>query len=582
MAGRTIAPFLDYLRRLHHVGDADQRNDAELLRAFVANNDRDAIAAVVARHASLVWGVCRRILGHEQDAEDAFQATFLILARHAGSRRWHSSVGGWLHTVAQRLAVRAKKRREQQRLREQATERTPTAESSLTDLAAVVDEELRHLPEKYRTPLLLHYLEGMTAEAAARQLGLSRTTFYNRLASGRELLRDRLSRQGLSLAAPLLVASLTQEAKAIAPSLIQTAMRAALGHASERVATLAAEALGATAAMKVKIGLTLGLLLGMAAGGVAMLMPRTPAAPIFQAERPIESPKAEDKAAGRVDRHGDPLPEGVIARLGTLRFRVEGEIAGLAFAPDGKTLAVGSHQGVWLLDAVGGKRLRRLDTSPAVTRRLAFSADGKRLIGTSVAWDKGVPRRVMRVWQTASGRQLLECQEAAGARWLGWSASGQPLAFYTGNGEMRLRDVATGRERAFSAKDLADPMRSAGAVCAGNSTLLAAADEKGVVHVWEAANGQERCALQSGRVRGLALSSTGRWLAALSKNADNKESVQLWDLTTSKIHREIAADQPSNFSAWFKIRPFRVARADAERPAQRGWQGRESLCFGQD
>jgi RNA polymerase sigma factor (sigma-70 family) len=90
-----------------------------LLHAFVTNCDQGAFAAVVARHASLVWGVCRRILGHQQDAEDAFQATFVILARRAASTRWQASVGGWLHTVAQRLAVCTRQQTEQRRAQEQ-------------------------------------------------------------------------------------------------------------------------------------------------------------------------------------------------------------------------------------------------------------------------------------------------------------------------------------------------------------------------------------------------------------------------------------------------------------------------------
>ena len=115
MAGIPLQNVLDHLRRLHGDADAAQRSDRELLHAFAANRDQDAFAVVVRRHAALVWGVCRRILGHQQDAEDAFQATFVILARRAGSTRWRPSVGAWLHTVAQRLAVRARRQAEQRR-----------------------------------------------------------------------------------------------------------------------------------------------------------------------------------------------------------------------------------------------------------------------------------------------------------------------------------------------------------------------------------------------------------------------------------------------------------------------------------
>jgi RNA polymerase sigma factor (sigma-70 family) len=176
MAGIPLHTVLEHFRRLHPAGNEAERSDRELLHSFVTENNQEAFAMVLTRHAPLVWGVCRRILGHQQDAEDAFQATFLTLARRARSTRWRASVSNWLYTVAHRLAVRARQRRQQQRLREQEASQRPPTESSLHDLAAV-DEELRRLPERYRELLLLHYLEGVTAEAAARQLRLRRGTF---------------------------------------------------------------------------------------------------------------------------------------------------------------------------------------------------------------------------------------------------------------------------------------------------------------------------------------------------------------------------------------------------------------------
>jgi RNA polymerase sigma factor (sigma-70 family) len=545
MADIAIHTVLDYLRRLHGVAEATQRSDRDLLRAFANNNDQDAFAVVVTRHAPLVWGVCRRILGHQQDAEDAFQATFLILARRAGSVRWQASVGGWLHTVAQRLALRARKQAEQRRLSEQDRSRTPPIDSSLRDLAAVVDEELRQLPAKYREPLLLHYLEGMTAETAARQLGVSRAAFYNRLNRGRELLRGRLSRQGLSLAAPLLAASLTQGAEAAAPSLVQATLRGLTGSIPERVAALAAEALRTTALLELKLGLALGLLLGVAAGGVAMLTPRTPMAPIPQAVHPAEPPKAEDKAAARLDRHGDPLPEGAVARLGTLRFRVDGEIQKLTFAPDGKMIAVVSGEGVWLLDAINGKPLRHIDSASTLNPRLAFSPDGKRLLGTCEVRGKDRYRRLVRLWETASGRKLLEC-ERNDVRWLGWSAEGQPLAAYLDEKEIRLRELATGRERRFPAQDFLVPLRAKACSCtAGEKFLAAGGGEKGLIHVWNLVDGSERCLVKTGSayVTSLALSLDERWLASLAQNAAGERSVRLWDTATGKILHTIAADR---------------------------------------
>jgi RNA polymerase sigma factor (sigma-70 family) len=522
-----------------------------LLRAFVTDNDQDAFAVVVTRHAPLVWGVCRRILGHRQDAEDAFQATFLILARRAGSARWQASVGGWLYTVAHRLAVRARKHTERRRACERAASLTLPAESSLCELAAVVDEELRRLPAKYRDPLLLHYLEGATAEAAARQLDLSRGTFYNRLNRGRELLRGRLTRQGLSLAAPLLAAALTHEAEAASPSLIQAALRGTTESVPARVATLAVEALRNTLLTKLKIGLALGLLLGMAAGGVAMLTPRAPMAPLPQAEHPAEPPKAEDKVAMRVDRYGDPLPPGAVARLGTIRFRAPGEIMSLAYSPDGKTIAVASHGGLFLFDAASGKRLRQLSLPNAMWDRempLAFSPDGKRLARRTGKQDGQRYKDVVFVWELAGNGKPRE-YDAECAMWIGWSSDGEPQAVCLEKDAFCLRNLASGSSKRFECKEFHQPEFYfwIACACAPAGKTLAIADEQCRVHIWDTAAGRQRCALsfKNAYIHALAFSHDGRILASLVRDqaAQPHWRVQLWDARTGAALHTLATDQ---------------------------------------
>jgi RNA polymerase sigma factor (sigma-70 family) len=558
MASNPLHTVLDHLRRLHSVSSAAQRTDRELLRTFAHNNDQDAFAIVVTRHAPLVWGVCRRILGNHQDAEDAFQATFLILARRAGSARWQASIGGWLHMVAQRLAMRVRKQIEKQRIHEREASRTPPVDTSLRELAAVVDEELRRLPVKYREPLLLHYLEGATAEAAARQLGLSRTTFYNRLAYGRELLRERLSRQGLSLTAPLLAAALTAEAEAASQPLIQTTVRGVMGKVSERVAALAAEMLARTAMMKLKISLALGLLLGLSAGGVAMLTPSAPMDAVPQAERPAEPSKAEDKAAVRVDRYGDPLPQGAIARLGTRRWRASDNVATLAFTPDGQTVLTVSPaensladsppaNGLCLFDIVTGKRIKSIRLPGTFFGRIALSADGKRLAAACTLWpDEDRRKTVVQILELSSGRKLQEFDvgklDVEDLLWLGWSADDHPLAANLGKGEMILHDLATGRERRFPAKDLPEPRRNWVCKCVVGKNILAASDEKGSIHLWNLADGKKRYVLKSGDsvVHSLALSANGRLLASL---APGSAGVRLWNTATGEAVPRIATEQ---------------------------------------
>jgi RNA polymerase sigma factor (sigma-70 family) len=547
MAGIQLHSMLDHLRRLQGIADSAQRSDRELLRAFVANNDQDAFATVVTRHAPLVWGVCRRILGQRQDAEDAFQATILILARRAGSIRWQSSIGGWLHTVAQRLALRARKQADQRRFCEREASRMPPNDSSLRELAAVVDQELRRLPAKYREPLLLHYLENATAEAAARQLGLSRGTFYNRLTRGRELLRGRLSRQGLSLAAPLLVAALTADAEAASRSLIETTLRNVMGTAPKRVAALATEALGVTAIAKLKIGLALSLLLGIAAGGVAMLTPSAPLAPLPQAEGPVAPPNADDKAAVRVDLHGDPLPPGAITRLGTLRFRAPDEIEWLTFAPDNKTLLVSSRGGLFLFDAFRGKRLRRIPSSSPSWRPdefLTFSSDGKQLIGRGHKISGSFATQVVRVWETAGGHQTQEHDIGQWVLWVGWSSEGQPLALRVeDNGTLHLHELSIGRSRPFScAKPSKYPSgaisRDPPFACSPRGHALAVADDEGTVHIWDTNTGRETRTLQpkENGVYSLTFSPDGgRLMIRTAKD------VQMWDAIQGKIVYNVEA-----------------------------------------
>jgi RNA polymerase sigma factor (sigma-70 family) len=560
MAINALPMVLNHLRRLERGPDTAQRTDRELLRAFDADKDQDAFAVVVTRHAPLVWGVCRRILAHHQDAEDAFQATFLILAQQAGSARWQASVGGWLYTVAQRLAVRARKQTAQRHIREREASRTAPADASLRELAAVVDEELRRLPAKFREPLLLHYLEGATAETAAWQLGLCRTEFYNRLAYGRELLREGLRRQGLSLAAPLLAAALAPGAEAASRSLIQATIRGVMGAMPKRVVEMTVKASGGMAIMNLKAGLTLGLLLGMAAAGMAMLTPRAPMAPLRQQELPAEPPRAEDNAVVPVDRYGDPLPQGAIARLGTLRFRTEAERANdLAFAPDGKTIAVASMSGVWLFDAATGRRTQTCQPLHGYPWQVAFSPDGKRLLA-AIQGTKRIPVKNgfklstgVQIWDLASGHQATEVALENILR-LGWTAEGEPVVACRDKDTIDLHEVATGKKRRFSAKDLSTPTSP---VCAvGKRVFAATGNETGIIHVWDMTSGEERWTLQTGGrftlSHSLVLSPDERWLASLTSTAPpDRSRLQVWSLTTGQARLIATGDQEHLASAAF-------------------------------
>jgi RNA polymerase sigma factor (sigma-70 family) len=161
MAGRRLPGVLDFIRRLAS-GSADSaHSDRHLLARFIQECDESAFAVLVRRHGPLVWGVCRRILEREQDAEDAFQAVFLVLARRAGAVRWHHDIGSWLYGVAYRIARKARGQslRRAARIGPLPEVAAATAEEEeWTQLRPVLDEEINRLPEKYRMPIVLCYL----------------------------------------------------------------------------------------------------------------------------------------------------------------------------------------------------------------------------------------------------------------------------------------------------------------------------------------------------------------------------------------------------------------------------------------
>jgi RNA polymerase sigma factor (sigma-70 family) len=234
---------------MHEVAGSPSQSeltDERLLGDYVANRDAGAFAAIMRRHGGMVSAVCRRMLWREQDVEDAFQATFLVLMRKAPSVSKPKLLGNWLYGVAYRIASKVRQANIRQRTREAPMVDVPAPEAddnvSWRDLRPVLDDELQRLPLRYRRPIVLFYLEGKSAEEVATALGRPRNTVLSQLARARERLRVRLSRRNLALSVGVLVSLLERTASsdaAIPESWLHWGMQA---HASSLTAG------GATAA----------------------------------------------------------------------------------------------------------------------------------------------------------------------------------------------------------------------------------------------------------------------------------------------------------------------------------------------
>jgi RNA polymerase sigma factor (sigma-70 family) len=322
MAGTSTNPALRFVRA---AADHDPGGDPDrlLLARFVDEADGSAFQVLVRRYGPLVLGVCARVLGSEHDAEDAFQATFLVLACKAGSLRAPESLGPWLHGVAYRTALKAKARALRRRRIEEplADLAAPPAPDDLLrhEVRVVLDEEVSRLPERYRAPVVLCYLEGRTNEEAARLLGCPPGTVYSRLAAARDRLRRRLGRRGLAPSAGVLVAALSGgTASAVSASAVVVTSQAALAFAAGPAAAAgttpaaaAALAEGVLRAMfftKLKIAAAAVLAVGVAvAAGVLSCRAGEgsdgrDADPARPAARGAEQPKAEEKPKSDKER----------------------------------------------------------------------------------------------------------------------------------------------------------------------------------------------------------------------------------------------------------------------------------------
>ncbi len=574
------APTL--LRHLHRLA-APTVSDTALLTRWAERHDQGAFAELVSRHGPMVLGVCRRVLGDAQHAEDVFQATFLVLADKAEALRRPDALPGFLYHVALRLArkARAAARRRPACARPEAPEppdRQPHPLDVLSgrELLAQLDEEVARLPRAYRLPVLLCVLQERSVEEAAGLLGWSAGSVRGRLTRGRERLRDRLTRRGLSLS----VGAVTVLAPAALPERLRAAaVRNLANPVSPAVRTLAA---GFAPALTPRM-FALGVLLAVAGLVTALTLgaapqPQAPAAPA-PAGPPAKAPERP-----RVDRHGDPLPPGAIARLGTVRFRVTDEVQALAYAPDGKTLAVASYGGLSFFDTASGKRVGHIKSTwmhPEVL--LAYSPDGKRLAARLMERTGKGSGWLIRVWELPGGAKS-RAYPVENPFWLGWSAAGEPLAMALEQGGLRLHELAAGRSRRFDFADAPRPQLFNYTVFAATpgARRIAVADAgRRTIHLLDTTGGGTRRTLEpkDGILFSLDFSPDGKRLVSATSTG-----LQMWDVASGKaLYTREAKDgyRLTRFSPdgkWLAVPAggWAIAFWDAETGKERGRTQRDT------
>ncbi len=416
---------------------ARHESDAALLARYKSESDAAAFAEIVRRHGPVVLGVCRRMLGHVHDSEDAFQAVFLVLARTARSVRKPEALSSWLYGTAVRVCRKARGKRGTFRpLPVTASGEDPFAEVAWKEVRGLLDDEVGRLPEALRAPLVLCYFDGLTRDEAAEKLGWSRRTLMRRLDKARERLRIRLTRRG--------VATVGLGAAVLAPAELsaqvpEEMVKAAIAVSTGSSVPAGVQALASGGAAFKLLPLAMGMVLLLAGGGIgwAMLSGQPGEKPTTAAPTAEDRKSPQESKTPALDGDGRPLPAGAVRRLGSRRYRIEGRNDFILLSPDGKYILAHPHpslsayaaQGLMLLDADTGLRVRSFEDSRRVPkcgsleaiRPAAFSPDGKKLYAlgwhpsekggngfAQWAYQDNPCKRVLLVWDVATGKRTAE------------------------------------------------------------------------------------------------------------------------------------------------------------------------------
>ncbi|HEV3383989.1 MAG TPA: sigma-70 family RNA polymerase sigma factor [Gemmata sp.] len=344
MATSPKSEVILHLRRTVLLHDVAALTDAQLLEDYIIRRDDAAIAVLVQRHALMVWGVCRRVLSNYHDAEDAFQATFLVLVRKASSIASRELLANWLYGVAHQTALKARATAAKRKRRESQVKEMPEPavleQDRWPDLQPLLDQELSQLPDKYRVVIVLCDLEGKTRKQAAEQLGCPEGTVAGRLARARAVLAKRLTRHGLAVSSVILAAALSPgiASSAVPVPLVSNAIeaasalssgQAATGLISAQVTALTEGVLKAMLITKLKIATAvlfavtmIALTCGVLAGQKSELLDEVKSMPQMKSVRPINNDHFQVARRQADEPKFQPIDAATIAAYKKLGARV--------------------------------------------------------------------------------------------------------------------------------------------------------------------------------------------------------------------------------------------------------------------
>lgn len=392
--------------------DADP-GDGELLTRYRQRRDQAAFGSLVRRHGPMVLGVCRRVLRDDHAAEDAFQVTFLVLAKRADTVRPPGRLAPWLYGVAYRTSLKARSRafRRQQVEQGYATEvnnRSEVAPDGCTDLLPIIDEQLNALPEKYRDPLVLCGMQGLNKAEAAERLGLPEGTVSSRLARGREMLRDRLSRRGVAVPAAALATLLTADTlqAAVAPALATTVATFATGTAliSHPALALSHEVLRSMTLLKLKTLCVVAMSVALTGGGFGLYaLTADEKKPVQPGEKPAVKPEKPGEKPNPNEKNGQNNQQGKNEKSGNNNQNGEGDKP----KPDGekprvtksggKVASVDAKENTMMIAAKGDNGI--------VERMFKVAADAKVFVDGKEAKLADVPKNSTAALLIAAGKE---------------------------------------------------------------------------------------------------------------------------------------------------------------------------------